>query len=116
MMLEFYNSFRRIARKLHKCEYCQKEIMVGEKYSYESGKFDGDFFTRTLCVQCRKMLNAYTDDVDDDAFDWLDISDFLSDNYCDKLCGQEKRHDCDKSPEHCEKIRTEFTDEQEKRG
>lgn len=24
--------------------------------------------------------------------------------------------ECDKSPERCEKIRTEFTDEQEKRG
>lgn len=115
MMLEFYNSYIRTARKAHKCEYCEKNIMVGEKYSYESGKFEGDFFTRTLCVPCLKMLNAYTDDVDDDTFDWWAVSDFLSDNYCDKLCGQEKRHDCDKSPEHCEKIRTEFTDEQEKR-
>nr|DAR21852.1 MAG TPA: hypothetical protein [Caudoviricetes sp.] len=105
MMLELYNSYIRTARKPHQCEYCQKEIMVGKKYSYENGKFDGDFFTRTLCVPCRKMLNAYIDDVDDDTFDWLAVSDFLSENYCDKLCGQEKRHDCDKTPECCEKIR-----------
>ena len=110
-MLEFYNSYMRTARKTHQCEYCEKEIMVGEKYSYESGKFDGDFFTRTLCVSCHKMLNAYAHDADDDAFDWLDVSDFLSENYCGKLCVQEKRHDCDKSPERCEKIRAEFTEE-----
>lgn len=47
-MLEFYSSYIRTARKPHKCEYCQKDIMIGEKYSYESGKFEGDFFTRTL--------------------------------------------------------------------
>lgn len=110
-MLELYNSYIRTARKAHKCEYCEKNIMAGEKYSYESGKFEGDFFTRTLCVSCRKMLNAYIDDVDDDTFDWLAVSDFLSENYCDKLCGQEKRHDCDKSPECCEKIREEFIEE-----
>lgn len=104
-MLEFYNSYIRTARKSHKCEYCQKEIMVGEKYSYESGKFDGDFFTRYLCVLCYKILNAYMYDADDDIFDWRDVSDFLSQNYCDKLCRQEKRHDCDKPPQCCEKIR-----------
>ena len=62
-MLEFYNSYIRTARKAHKCEYCEKEIMVGEKYGYESGKFEGDFFTRKLCIPCRKMLDAYIDSV-----------------------------------------------------
>lgn len=108
--MELYNSYIRKARKPHKCEYCEKEIMVGEKYSYESGKFEGDFFTRTLCIPCSKMLNSYMDYSVDDTFDWWSVSDFLSENYCGKLCGQEKRHECDKSPERCEKIRAEFTD------
>ena len=104
-MLELYNSYIRTARKPHKCEYCEKEIIAGEKYSSESGKFEGDFFTRELCIPCRKMLDAYIDCSVDDSFDWLDVSDFLSDTCCYELCEQDKRHDCDKSPQCCEKIR-----------
>lgn len=106
--MEFYNSYIRTARKSHTCEYCQKEIEAGEKYSYESGKFEGDFFTRTLCIPCLKMLNAYVrrrNDKTDDTFDWWQVSDYLTENYCDELCFVGKWHDCDKSPQCCEKVR-----------
>ena len=47
-MMEFYNSNYRTARKTHKCEFCGKEIAIGERYSYESGKFDGVFFRKKI--------------------------------------------------------------------
>ena len=40
-MMDFYNQKHAKARKSHKCEFCGKEIVTGEIYSYESGKFDG---------------------------------------------------------------------------
>lgn len=40
-MMDFYNQKHAKARKSHKCEFCGKEIIPGETYSYESGKFDG---------------------------------------------------------------------------
>ena len=40
-MMDFYNQKHARARKSHKCEFCGKEIIPGETYSYESGKFDG---------------------------------------------------------------------------
>lgn len=39
--MDFYNQKHAKARKSHKCEFCGKEIIPGETYSYESGKFDG---------------------------------------------------------------------------
>ena len=41
-MMDFYNQKHEKARKSHKCEFCGKEIIPGETYSYESGKFDGE--------------------------------------------------------------------------
>lgn len=38
------------ARKVHNCEFCKKQIQPGERYSYESGAFEGDFYTRKLCL------------------------------------------------------------------
>lgn len=110
-MLEFYNSFIRKARKPHKCEYCEKEIAAGEKYSYESGKFEGDFFTRTLCIPCNKILASYMRSSVDDTFDWWQVTDFLFDTHCNELCGQDiRQQDCSKVPERCEKIRAKFSE------
>ncbi len=47
-MMEFYNQSLPKARKDHVCEFCGKKIHKGEKYSYESGKYDGDMFVRKL--------------------------------------------------------------------
>lgn len=42
----------RIARKEHKCCECQKLIVVGEKYSYSSGVWDGDPQSFKQCENC----------------------------------------------------------------
>lgn len=111
-MMEFYNSNYRTARKTHKCEFCGKEIAIGERYSYESGKFDGDFFERKLCIPCRKMLDAYADETGDGEFDWWWVSNYLTENYCDELCGQNKRHDCGKLPQCCNRFRIRFSEKE----
>lgn len=80
-MLEFYDHALPIARKHHVCEYCNKEIVPGEQYSVESGKYLGDFFTRKLCLCCKKILDDYCSNVDFE-FDWYDVDEYLSDKFC----------------------------------
>ena len=56
-MMDFYNQKHAKARKSHKCEFCGKEIVTGETYSYESGKFDGDFYRLTY-MTCSKIIDG----------------------------------------------------------
>ena len=52
MSMEFYNEKFQKAKKPHKCDCCFKTIEIGERYCYQSGKYDGDFFTRAWCRDC----------------------------------------------------------------
>lgn len=85
-MMDFYNQKYVRARKHHKCEFCEKEIVPGEIYSYESGKYDGDFFVRKLCLTCFNILDSFMKDVNDDEFQWDWIQEWLSDNFCNDKC------------------------------
>lgn len=49
---EFCAVRERRAAKEHRCEECGRTIPVGERYSYASGKFEGDFFDAKQCVHC----------------------------------------------------------------
>jgi hypothetical protein len=42
----------RTARKEHRCHECRRAILPGEKYSYESGVFDGRFCQYKTCAHC----------------------------------------------------------------
>jgi len=44
-MLEFYRQVIYKAKKQHLCDYCGKPIIPGSYYLYETGKYDGEFFT-----------------------------------------------------------------------
>ena len=85
-MMDFYNQKHAKARKSHKCEFCGKEIIPGETYSYESGKFDGDFFARKLCEPCFTMLAEFIDYTGEDEFQWDWIQEWLHDEYCKDDC------------------------------
>ena len=50
---DFYRERFPIAKKEHKCDCCFETINPGERYSRETGKYDGDFFDRVLCIPCR---------------------------------------------------------------
>lgn len=50
--VEFSESCVRKARKPHQCDECYQTINRGEHYRYESGKFEGSFYTSYLCRTC----------------------------------------------------------------
>lgn len=103
-MMDFYDTKIHKAKKVHKCEFCEKTIEVGERYSYESGKFDGDFFVRKLCLDCRSILNDYLNSQQDNEFDWYGIEYCLYDEKC-KDCADFNECKISHSPQKCEKIK-----------
>lgn len=109
-MMEFYNRSLPEARKTHTCEFCGKEIQSGEKYSYETGKYEGEFFVRKLCLICEQMLSDFIYESDDNEFDWWEITDWLRDKYCVDCQNSDENGDCydDLFPENCERVRKEF--------
>ncbi len=90
-MMEFYNRMYLKARKPHKCEFCGRTIERGEKYSRETGKYDGDFFCRKLCIPCERMLSKFCLDTNEDEFCWWQVNDWLSDTHCEEC---EHFNDC----------------------
>lgn len=50
---EFSNTVTRRAKKEHKCNECRRAILIGERYTYHSWKFDGDFATAKVCGHCQ---------------------------------------------------------------
>lgn len=104
-MLDFYNQKYPKARKEHKCELCNNVIRKGEKYSCESGKYDGDMFTRRLCLTCRRILEAYCLESGCDEFDWWEITDWLHDKYCNNSCDNYDDGNCDEIEVQCPIIR-----------
>ena len=49
---EFCHVEIRKARKEHKCEECSGRILVGERYEYTRGKWDGDISNFKICERC----------------------------------------------------------------
>ena len=54
--MEFYIYKEHKARKEHECEMCGQIIKVGEEYSEEIGKYEGEFFSRKLHIICYDTL------------------------------------------------------------
>jgi hypothetical protein len=111
-MLDFYSHEYPVARKIHKCEFCHCNIPRGQRYSYESGKYDGDFFVRKLCPECNAILSDYCDEYSYDEFEWTDISDWLKDRYCYDC---PKKYECDAMAERCEIVKDKYPHEIPKR-
>lgn len=108
-MLEFYKQSWPKARKYHACEFCAQKIHRGEKYSYESGKYDGDVFTRKLCLVCKNILDEFCRESGESEFEWSWITDWLSDFYCyDCEHGIKGKDDCKMQPQDCPLIRKNF--------
>ena len=107
-MMEFYDYFTRKARKKHRCEFCEKDIMPGERYSYEVGKFEGEFFVRKLCMPCRNMLDEYLQAANTSVFDWTEVSDYLTRHWCTENCSEYEREECERWPQNCDVLRLAF--------
>jgi hypothetical protein len=56
---DFANFRMLIARKIHKCHECGREIAPGEKYENLSGMCEGDFLTHKTCADCLSIRDAF---------------------------------------------------------
>ena len=104
--MEFYNEYYRTARKPHTCECCRKTIEPGEKYCYQAGKFDGDFFVRYLCDDCSTVFNWYSasDYCQEEEFQYWEIEDAASEEFCETCVhGRCNENDCSETSRwHCQ--------------
>jgi hypothetical protein len=49
----------RKARKTHKCEECNREIIKGEKYEYLFSKYDGSTDVHKTCLDCLSIRKTF---------------------------------------------------------
>ena len=80
--MEFWRESDNRAKKPHKCELCNGNIKIGEIYHRETGKFDGEFFSRTLHIRCANFEADYCSYGEYEWNDWSDISYFIEDANC----------------------------------
>lgn len=104
MSLEFYNHKKPIARKEHICEMCGQKIMVGERYSRDVGKYDGDFFTRDLHLDCSETLLRFIKEEDVDEFRYDEIAEWWESTRCSKC----KHEDGKCAEDVCNKMTRRF--------
>lgn len=58
-MSDFANpSLLRVARKEHRCIWCAHPIAVGEKYSYQTGNYDGRWYANHTHLECFETICA----------------------------------------------------------
>ena len=108
-MMEFYNESTHRSRKERTCECCGKTIQVGELYTNQRGKFDGDFFTRDLCLPCEAILDSYCIEVDNE-YTWDDVEEYAAECVCLK-CQKHKDDDCDVCVLDCPIVKRHFCKE-----
>ncbi len=108
-MWDFHKEKKPIAKKEHICEFCKKTIEVNDQYVYQTGVFEGDFYTRKLCQECCDMIDDYTSQPDfDDWFTWNSVAEWLRERHC--VCDKcdNYNEDCAIYPQSCSKIRNEY--------
>lgn len=81
MSMEFYSEAKVTARKEHVCEMCGGKILPGEVYYRENGKWEGEFFSRALHVQCHLIETDYCCEVECE-FSWDSLMDYAQDEFC----------------------------------
>lgn len=117
-MMEFYNESHPRARKVHKCEACRREIKPGEVYCRQTGKWEGDFFSRAWCSDCELVMEYYFNRLSSESeFDYDDVEYALQEAFC-YGCehGQRQKDDCErKSLWHCPTILQGIKDYYEQR-
>lgn len=58
---QMFEDALRTARKRHWCDFCRREIPVGERYHYQSGVTSDGFYRAKSHARCRKVERAATD-------------------------------------------------------
>lgn len=83
MSMEFYSENQRKARKDYTCSLCCGKIKAGEKYFREAGKWDGEFFSRAMHIQCHMMVDEYCEEVEPEY-----TNAYVRDRFLDEYCSQ----------------------------
>jgi len=55
-IVEFYTRKNPKAKKIHQCNECCSWILPGQHYEYETGKYDGEFYTNKTCHHCSEVI------------------------------------------------------------
>lgn len=82
----------KIARKLHRCDYCNELINKGEEYEYQKNIFDGDFYEWHTHLSCAHVASAIWNYCDPD--DGMDDQQFQ--DGCQEVCQRFICPDCSK--------------------
>lgn len=110
-MGDFYRHTYPEAKKQYECECCEKRIEAGERYSSETGKSDGEVYTRRLCIPCSNILTAFLEKTGAETFGWWEVFDWIRDTYCAE-CEYKKdgirEGGCGTHCIDCEKVRKDF--------
>lgn len=73
--MECYDCKHVKTRKPHVCFLCGRVIEAGKEALYESGKYDGDFFSRYTCKDCEPLTDRFWEFVDGETYS--PIEDFM---------------------------------------
>ena len=57
--MECYDCKHVKTRKPHTCFLCGRTIESGKEALYESGKYDGEFFSRYTCKDCKPLTDRF---------------------------------------------------------
>lgn len=114
-MMEFYTESEHKARKPHKCDVCDKTIYPGSEYVRQTGKYDGDFFTRAWHKDCSEVMNYYFDFLScDDEFDYDGVYYDVQESLCRSCALSHWENDeCAEDLWHCDRIHQMIRDKYE---
>ena len=105
--MDCYTQTFPIARKVHNCDFCGKQIEKGEKYSYASWKNDGKFRNTKLCLVCEDMCMKYAKEQNRDEYTYDHVADWLFDKYC-YYCEHYMKCNYETAISACQQIRKHF--------
>lgn len=109
--MEFYRE-RRVnkSKRWHQCHICGDVMDAGRAYWYESGKHNGNFFTRATCDLCHTIRDKMYEAENISEYDTLDISAFVANDVCSNC---DDYDDCDLSVFDCRKVREHYLEGEE---
>lgn len=87
MSCEIYDVKDVVTRKRHVCAYCGRPIEPRTSgVRVESGLYDGEFFRRYACTECKPLVNDFWGYVDGESGGiQLDFSEYLLDCHPDLI-------------------------------
>lgn len=108
--MEFYNENHVKARKPHRCHICHTEIIPGQYYYRESGKYCGEFFDRCTCISCYMVREQLRPGNGDEYSEW-EVSNEAGDTFCTEHYETNPCADCQYDNQlHCPRVIDHYTE------